>query len=93
MSMLLIVSALVSQISVLEICLQAALYETDFRPVPLEEFIKVRNTIYNKKMDIIRTISKAAELGGKDPDHIVELCNEVGKYLLPLLLNMYMHRE
>ncbi|XP_039165720.1 helicase and polymerase-containing protein TEBICHI [Eucalyptus grandis] len=57
--------------------LQAALYQTDFRPVPLEEFIKVRNTIYNKKMDIIRTISKAAELGGKDPDHIVELCNEV----------------
>ncbi|XP_048133161.1 helicase and polymerase-containing protein TEBICHI isoform X1 [Rhodamnia argentea] len=57
--------------------LQAALYQTDFRPVPLEEYIKVGNTIYNKKMDIIRTISKAAELGGKDPDHIVELCNEV----------------
>ncbi|KAF5748241.1 DNA polymerase theta-like isoform X1 [Tripterygium wilfordii] len=57
--------------------LQAALYQTDFRPVPLEECIKVGNTIYNKKMDIIRTIPKAAALGGKDPDHIVELCNEV----------------
>ncbi|KAA8521778.1 hypothetical protein F0562_012451 [Nyssa sinensis] len=57
--------------------LQAALYQTDFRPVPLEEFIKVGNTIYNKKMDIVRTISKAADLGGKDPDHIAELCNEV----------------
>ncbi|KAG0498218.1 hypothetical protein HPP92_002909 [Vanilla planifolia] len=57
--------------------LQAALYQTDFRPVPLEEFIKVGNTIFNKKMEIIRVLQKAAELGGKDPDHIVELCNEV----------------
>ncbi|XP_022754544.1 helicase and polymerase-containing protein TEBICHI isoform X4 [Durio zibethinus] len=57
--------------------LQAALYQTDFRPVPLEEFIKVGNTIYDKNMDIVRTIPKAVDLGGKDPDHIVELCNEV----------------
>ncbi|XP_050938206.1 helicase and polymerase-containing protein TEBICHI isoform X2 [Cucumis melo] len=57
--------------------LQAALYHTDFRPVPLEEYIKVGNTIYNKSLDIVRTISKTANLGGRDPDHIVELCNEV----------------
>ncbi|XP_065622903.1 helicase and polymerase-containing protein TEBICHI isoform X1 [Quercus suber] len=57
--------------------LKAALYQTNFRPVPLEEYIKVGNTIYSKKMDIVRTISKASDLGGKDPDHIVELCNEV----------------
>ncbi|CAK9312933.1 unnamed protein product [Citrullus colocynthis] len=57
--------------------LQAALYQTDFRPVPLEEYIKVGNTIYNRSLDIIRTISKTANLGGRDPDHIVELCNEV----------------
>lgn len=57
--------------------LQAALYQTEFRPVPLEEYVKVGNTIYNQKMDIVRKISKAADLGGKDPDHMVELCNEV----------------
>ncbi|XVE71071.1 hypothetical protein DITRI_Ditri10aG0120700 [Diplodiscus trichospermus] len=57
--------------------LQAALYQTDFRPVPLEEFIKVGNTIYDKNLDIVRTTPKAVDLGGKDPDHIVELCNEV----------------
>ncbi|KAL0330755.1 UNVERIFIED_CONTAM: Helicase and polymerase-containing protein TEBICHI [Sesamum angustifolium] len=57
--------------------LQAALYETDFRPVPLEEYIKVGSTIYNKEMEVVRTLPKVAELGGKDPDHIVELCNEV----------------
>ncbi|KAL8537172.1 hypothetical protein ACS0TY_012379 [Phlomoides rotata] len=57
--------------------LQAALYETEFRPVPLEEYIKIGSTIYNKEMEIVRTIPKMADLGGKDPDHIVELCNEV----------------
>ncbi|MBA0873433.1 hypothetical protein Goshw_002175 [Gossypium schwendimanii] len=57
--------------------LQAALYQTNFRPVPLEEFIKVGNTIYDKNLDLVRTIPKAVDLGGKDPDHIVELCNEV----------------
>ncbi|VVB10640.1 unnamed protein product [Arabis nemorensis] len=57
--------------------LQAALYQTEFRPVPLEEYIKVGNIIYNKKMEVVRTIPKAADMGGKDPDHIIELCNEV----------------
>ncbi|XP_020246250.1 helicase and polymerase-containing protein TEBICHI isoform X2 [Asparagus officinalis] len=57
--------------------LQAALYETDFRPVPLEEYIKVGHNIFDKKMDIVRMMPKSAEIGGKDPDHIVELCNEV----------------
>jgi hypothetical protein len=79
--------------------MQAALYQTDFRPVPLEEYIKVGNTIYNKKMDIVRTISKQYDLGGKDPDHIVELCNEVGSsydtsfWVLSLSLNNYKPRE
>nr|VDD00395.1 unnamed protein product [Brassica oleracea] len=54
-----------------------SLYQTEFRPVPLEEYIKVGNTIYNKKMEVVRTIPKAADMGGKDPDHIIELCNEV----------------
>ncbi|KNA12473.1 hypothetical protein SOVF_125610 [Spinacia oleracea] len=57
--------------------LHAALYQTEFRPVPLEEFIKVGSNIYDKKMEIVRTIPKSADLGGKDPDHVVELCNEV----------------
>ncbi|KAI3822055.1 hypothetical protein L1987_09636 [Smallanthus sonchifolius] len=57
--------------------LQAALYQTDFRPVPLEEYIKVGNSIYNKKMELVKTIPKRADLGGKDPDNIIELCNEV----------------
>uniref|UniRef100_A0A8R7K5V9 Helicase and polymerase-containing protein TEBICHI n=1 Tax=Triticum urartu TaxID=4572 RepID=A0A8R7K5V9_TRIUA len=57
--------------------LQAALYQTAFRPVPLEEFIKVGNQIFDKDMNIVRVLPKIADIGGKDPDHIVELCNEV----------------
>ncbi|CAN6918768.1 unnamed protein product, partial [Brassica oleracea] len=57
--------------------LQAALYQTEFRPAPLEEYIKVGNIIYNKKMEVVRTLPKAADMGGKDPDHIIELCNEL----------------
>lgn len=57
--------------------LQAALYQTTFRPVPLEEFIKVGNQLFDKDMNIVRVLPKVADLGGKDPDHIVELCNEV----------------
>lgn len=62
---------------IFQLNLQAALYETDFRPVPLNEYIKVGNSIFDKKMDIIRMMPKTADLGGKDPDHITELCNEV----------------
>lgn len=65
--------------------MQAALYQTEFRPVPLEEYIKVGNTLYNKKMEIVKTIPKATDLGGKDPDHVVELCNEVGTFYIPFL--------
>ncbi|XP_058200647.1 helicase and polymerase-containing protein TEBICHI isoform X1 [Rhododendron vialii] len=70
-------SATLPNVSAVADWLQASLYQTDFRPVPLEEYIKVGNTIYDKKMDVVRTISKTSDLSGKDPDHIVELCNEV----------------
>ncbi|GAA0144171.1 DNA-directed DNA polymerase [Lithospermum erythrorhizon] len=70
-------SATLPNVAAIADWLQAALYQTDFRPVPLVEYIKIGNTIYNKEMNIIRTISKSSDLGGRDPDHIAELCNEV----------------
>ncbi len=35
-------------------------------------------------MNVVRVLPKVADLGGKDPDHIVELCNEVNtlRYLV-----------
>ncbi|AQK40089.1 Helicase and polymerase-containing protein TEBICHI [Zea mays] len=70
-------SATMPNIAAVADWLQAALYQTDFRPVPLEEFIKVGNQIFDKDMNVVRVLPKVADHGGKDPDHIVELCNEV----------------
>ncbi|KAL3691255.1 hypothetical protein R1sor_004906 [Riccia sorocarpa] len=70
-------SATMPNISAVAHWLKAELYVTDFRPVPLEEFIKVGPALYNKNMQIARNIRKGADCGGKDPDHVVELCHEV----------------
>ncbi|KAF3785545.1 Helicase and polymerase-containing protein TEBICHI, partial [Nymphaea thermarum] len=53
-----------------------ALYQIDFRPVRLEEYIKTQNKIFDQNLNIVRTIENHANLGGKDPEHVVELCNE-----------------
>ncbi|KAJ7544985.1 hypothetical protein O6H91_09G101700 [Diphasiastrum complanatum] len=70
-------SATMSNVRAVASWLLAAVYETAFRPVPLDEFVKVGNTIYNRDMEVARTIRNNANLGGKDPEHIVELCHEV----------------
>ena len=58
--------------------------------MPLEEFMKVGNTIFDKRMEIVRMIRDSADLGGKDPDHIVELCHEVpsSSILSPLIYSV-----
>ncbi|BBN13748.1 DNA polymerase theta [Marchantia polymorpha subsp. ruderalis] len=70
-------SATMPNIAAVSHWLQASLYVTDFRPVPLEEYLKVGSALYNKNMEIVRHIRKGADFGGKDPDHVVELCHEV----------------
>eukprot|EP01018_Ginkgo_biloba_P001647 Gb_33083 [translate_table: standard] len=70
-------SATMPNVAAVASWLQAALFETEFRPVPLDEYIKVGNAVYSKTMEVVRTIRKGADLGGKDPDHVIELCNEV----------------
>ena len=62
------------------------------RPFSLEEFIKVGNTIYDKNLKIVRTIPKAVNLGGEDPDHIIELCNEVSKGSFSVDILLYSER-
>lgn len=42
-------------------------------------------------MNVVRVIPKVADLGGKDPDHIVELCNEVNSICAlhsPVIINL-----
>ncbi|XP_024542477.1 helicase and polymerase-containing protein TEBICHI-like isoform X1 [Selaginella moellendorffii] len=70
-------SATMPNVAAVASWLQAAFYETNFRPVPLDEHIKVGNTIYDTSMNTVRALKVGSELGGKDPDHIVHLCHEV----------------
>ncbi len=34
----------------------AAMYVTDFRPVPLQEFIKIENKVYDTNFDLVRSL-------------------------------------
>ncbi|XP_051005844.1 DNA polymerase theta [Acomys russatus] len=55
--------------------LNAELYHTDFRPVPLLESIKIGNSIYDSSMTLVREFEPLLRVKG-DEDHIVSLCYE-----------------
>ncbi|XP_042525596.1 DNA polymerase theta isoform X1 [Dipodomys spectabilis] len=55
--------------------LNAELYHTDFRPVPLLELVKIGNSIYDSSMKLVREFRPMLQVKG-DEDHIVSLCYE-----------------
>ncbi|XP_008057686.1 DNA polymerase theta, partial [Carlito syrichta] len=55
--------------------LNAAVYHTDFRPVPLLESIKIGNSIYDSSMELVREFQPVLQVKG-DEDHVVSLCYE-----------------
>ncbi|XP_051870212.1 DNA polymerase theta [Pristis pectinata] len=55
--------------------LNAELYCTDFRPVPLMERLKIGNKIYDSTMTMIREFQPVLQVKG-DEDDIVSLCYE-----------------
>ena len=68
-------SATLPNLPLLASWLQAALYHTDFRPIPLAEHIKVDNKIMTKELDTLREIP-AELVSPDDGDHILALCME-----------------
>ena len=50
------------------------MYVTDFRPVPLQEFIKIENKVYDTNFDLVRSLPPPTP---DDADQVGVLCSEV----------------
>ncbi|XP_074963449.1 DNA polymerase theta isoform X4 [Phalacrocorax aristotelis] len=68
-------SATLPNLGLLASWLDADLYCTDFRPVPLKERLKIGNNIYDSSMNLVREFQPKLQLKG-DEDHVVSLCYE-----------------
>nr|XP_045004351.1 DNA polymerase theta [Jaculus jaculus] len=68
-------SATLPNLALVASWLNAELYHTDFRPVPLLESIKIGNSVYDSSMKLVREFQPMLQVKGDD-DHIVSLCYE-----------------
>ncbi|KAH8283889.1 hypothetical protein KR054_004622 [Drosophila jambulina] len=72
-------SATLANVELLQRWLDAELYITDYRPVALQEMIKVGTKIFDQQLKFLRDVSQQAELRqalGNDSDHVAQLCIE-----------------
>ncbi|XP_077575517.1 DNA polymerase theta isoform X1 [Stigmatopora nigra] len=68
-------SATLPNLSLLAQWLGAELYQTDYRPVPLQEHLKVGCKIYDTSLSVVRQFTPALIIKGDD-EHVVSLCYE-----------------
>uniref|UniRef100_W5MET7 DNA polymerase theta n=1 Tax=Lepisosteus oculatus TaxID=7918 RepID=W5MET7_LEPOC len=68
-------SATLPNLDLLAKWLNADLYHTDYRPVPLMEWVKIGKNVYDGSLALVREFKPALQIKGDD-DHIVSLCFE-----------------
>lgn len=68
-------SATLPNLDLLARWLDATLYRTDYRPVPLTECVKLGTDIFDSRLQKIREVDLSVTFKG-DTDHVVPLCLE-----------------
>ncbi|KAK7862252.1 hypothetical protein R5R35_008130 [Gryllus longicercus] len=68
-------SATLPNLDLLASWLDARLYKTDFRPIPLNEYLKVGSRVFTKNLEVKRTLESKYNIQD-DSDHVVYLCLE-----------------
>ncbi|XP_011146257.1 DNA polymerase theta isoform X2 [Harpegnathos saltator] len=68
-------SATLPNLSLLAKWLDAELYKTEFRPIPLNEYCKIGTHVYDNKFRLVRKLAIVPELEA-DADNILQLCIE-----------------
>lgn len=68
-------SATLPRLDLLGKWLDAEMFVTDFRPVELNEMVKISNRVYSNKMELIRTLDEKNVLA-KDQENVAQLCLE-----------------
>ncbi|CAF0891418.1 unnamed protein product [Rotaria sordida] len=66
-------SATIPNLNQLAQWLNAEVYETTFRPIPLEEYIKIESILYNKQFIPIRQLHLSDQLNQGDSEGITEI--------------------
>ena len=69
-------SATLPNLSTLARWLNALLYHTDFRPVPLKEMVKIGNVLYDNDLKKISELKNSCESCNKEEEDIALMCNE-----------------
>ena len=69
-------SATLPNLSTLARWLNALLYRTDFRPVPLKEMVKIGNILYDNDLKKISELKNGCESCNKEEEDIALMCNE-----------------
>lgn len=78
-------SATLPNLEILANWLDASLYVTDFRPIPLFEHTHIDGAVYDKNLALIRNMNPMKDLG-TDTDNILQLCLETIKASCSVLI-------
>lgn len=66
-------SATIPNLNQLAQWLNADVYETTFRPIPLEEYIKIDSVLYNKQFQVVRQLNFSDQYNQGDNENLTEI--------------------